>query len=130
VAQHNEVEDDAVVLLEYPDATAVLLPSWDWPYGKGQAEFFGPNGSLLVMGDSLFFHGKERGEPGKPLGETLDTLPLPPERADGTTYFLNCIRNNKPVEGPVSPELNVGVNEIIDAAIESIRTGRAVSLKP
>ena len=36
----------------------------------------------------------------------------------------------KPIEDPSSAELNVGVNEIIDAAIESIRTGKAVSLKP
>jgi len=31
---------------------------------------------------------------------------------------------------PVSPELNVGVNEILDAAKESIKTHRAVELKP
>jgi predicted dehydrogenase len=131
IAQHNDVEDDAVVLLEYPDATAILLPSWDWPYGKGQAEFYGPGGSLTAMGDGLLFHGKGgRTELEKTLGEKIDTLPLPPEKADGTAYFLYCIRNNKPVEGPVSPELNVGVNEILDAAIESIRTGKAVSMKP
>jgi hypothetical protein len=41
---------------------------------------------------------------------------------------LFCIRNNKPIEGPVSPGTNVGVNEIIDAAKESIRTNRAVAM--
>jgi hypothetical protein len=48
---------------------------------------------------------------------------------DGIYYFLDCIRNNKPIEDPDSAELNVGVNEIVDAAIESIRTGKAVSLQ-
>jgi predicted dehydrogenase len=48
---------------------------------------------------------------------------------NGIAYFLYCIRNDKPIEGPVSAELNVGVNEVIDAAKESIRTGRAVSLR-
>jgi predicted dehydrogenase len=43
-------------------------------------------------------------------------------------YFLYCIRNNRPIEGPVSPALNAGVNEIIDAAKESIRTNRAVAM--
>ena len=82
------------------------------------------------MGDSLLFRGRGfRFEVEKPLGERLDTLPVPPEKVDGTAYFLDCIRNNKPVEGPAPAELNVGVNEIIDAANESIRTGRAVSLK-
>jgi len=130
-AQHNEVEDDAVVLLEYPDATAILLPSWDWPYGKGQAEFYGPQGSMLVMGEGLLYQpAKTDASLEHPSGAPVSIHPLPPEKMDGIDYFLDCIRNNKPVEDPVSAELNVGVNEIIDAAIESIRTGKAVSLKP
>jgi predicted dehydrogenase len=129
--QHNEVEDDAVVLLEYPDATAVLLPSWDWPYGKGQAEFYGPRGSFLVMGDGLLFQpAKKNTTSQNPNGTPVPTSPLPPEKTDGVNYFIDCIRKNKPIGDPASAELNVGVNEIIDAAIESIRTGRAVRLKP
>jgi len=130
-AQHNEVEDDAVVLLEYLDASAILLPSWDWPYTKGQAEFYGPQGSLLVMGDGLLYQpAKKPTGIADPSGTAVAVPPLSPEKIDGIAYFLDCIRNNKPIEGPVSAELNVGVNEIIDAAIESIRTGRAVSLQP
>jgi predicted dehydrogenase len=128
-AQHNNVEDDAVVLLEYPDATAILLPSWGWPYGKGQAEFFGPQGSFLVMGDGLLFQPAHHGTTVKnPNGTPVSTQPVPAEKENGVAYFLHCLRDNQPVEGPVTAELNVGVNEIIDAAKESIRTGRAVEL--
>ncbi len=130
-AQHNEVEDDAVVLLEYPDASAILLPSWDWPYSMGQAEFFGPQGSMLVMGDGLLYQpAKKQTRIEDPGGTPVPVPPLPPGKKDGIDYFLDCIRNNKPIADPSSAELNVGVNEIIDAAIESIRTGKAVSLKP
>jgi predicted dehydrogenase len=130
-AQHNEVEDDAEVILEYSDASAILLPSWDWPYSKGQAEFYGPQGSFLVMDDGLLYQpAKKHTGIGNPSGSPVSTPALPPEKIDGIAYFLDCVRNNKPIEGPVSAELNVGVNEIIDAAIESIRTGKAVSLKP
>jgi predicted dehydrogenase len=130
-AQQNAVEDDAVVLLEYPDASVTLLPSWDWPYGKEQAEFFGPKGSFLVMSDGLLYQpAKEDANIDHPSGKPVPVSPLPPEKTDGIVYFLDCIRNNKPVEDPSSAELNVGVSEIIDAAIESIRTGKAVSLKP
>jgi len=127
--QHNAVEDDAVVLLEYPDATAILMPSWDWPYGKGQAEIFGPKGSFLVMGDGLLFQPAHSEASAKnPQGKPTETQPLPPEKRNGVAYFLYCIRNDKPIEGPVAASLNVGVNEIIDAAKESMRTGRAVNL--
>jgi predicted dehydrogenase len=127
--QRNLVEDDAVVLLEYPDATAILMPSWDWPYGKGQAEIFGPKGSFLVMGDGLLFQpAHTEATAANPQGRRIKTQPLPPEKRNGIAYFLHCIGNDKPIEGPVAASLNVGVNEIIDAAKESIRTGRAVNL--
>lgn len=130
-AQHNDVEDDAEIILEYPDASAILLPSWNWPYSKGQAEFFGPGGSMLVMDNGLLFQpAKKRTGIENPSGWPAATPPLPPEKMDGIAYFIDCIRNNKPIEGPVSAELNVGVNDIIDAAIESIRTGKAVGVKP
>src|SRR5438874_9201882 len=31
VSQHNKVEDDATILLEYPDATVIVEASRDWP---------------------------------------------------------------------------------------------------
>jgi len=128
--QHNAVEDDATIILEYPDATAILMPSWDWPYGKGQAEIFGPKGSFLVMGDGLLFQPAHSDAGAKsPQGKPVETQPLPPEKQNGIAYFLYCTRNDKPIEGNVSAAINVGVNEIIDAAKESIRSGRAVELK-
>ena len=127
--QHNAVEDDATVLLQYPDATAILMPSWDWSYGKGQAEIFGSKGSFLVRGDGLLFQ-PAKGETSvqNPDGKAIETQPAPPEKRNGVAYFLSCIRNNKPIEGPVSAGINVGVNEIIDAAKESIRSNRAVAM--
>ena len=127
--QHNAVEDDATVLLDYADATAILMPSWDWPYGKGQAEIFGTQGSFLVRGDGLLFQpAKVSTNLQDPDGKPVETQPVAPEKRNGVAYFLDCIRNNKPIEGPVSAAINVGVNEIIDAAKESIRTGRVVAL--
>jgi predicted dehydrogenase len=127
--QHNAVEDDATVLLEYPDATAILMPSWDWSYGKGQVEIFGSKGSFLVRIDGLLLQpAKEPNTLANPQGKLMETPQVPPEKRNGVAYFLYCIRNDKPIEGPVSASINVGVNEIIDAAKESIRTGRAVAL--
>ena len=83
------------------------------------------------MGDGLLYQpAKKHTGIENPSGSPVQPAPLPPEKVDGIAYFIDCIRNNKPVEGPVSAELNVGVNDIIDAAIESIRTGKAVNVKP
>jgi predicted dehydrogenase len=39
------------------------------------------------------------------------------------------IHNNKPIENPLAAKLIVQVMEILDAARESARTGRAVELR-
>ena len=128
--QHNQVEDDAVILVEYPDATAVLLPSWDWPYDKGEVQVYGPKGSLIARGDGLLFQSAAKENTLQaPEGVPLKTTLVPPEKKNGVTYFVSCIRNNRPIEGAAAPDLNVTVNEILDAAKESIQTGRAVPLR-
>jgi predicted dehydrogenase len=43
--------------------------------------------------------------------------------------MVSAIRDNKPIEGLTAVDINVDVIEIIDAAKESVRTGRAVELK-
>jgi len=43
-------------------------------------------------------------------------------------YLVDCIQHNRPITGLLAPRLNVEVNEILDAAKESIRTGRAVAM--
>jgi len=125
--QHNAVDDDATILLEYPDATVVIQASWDWPYGKGKVEVYGPQGSLIVADDALFYRtAKDRSDSQYPEGKPVTLGTAPHETSNPIAYFVWCIRNDKPIENPVAPELNVGVCEILDAARESVRTGRAV----
>jgi predicted dehydrogenase len=127
--QHNEVDDDATIVLEYPDATAILQASWDWPYTKEQVEVFGPKGSLLAGHDNLLFRSPEAHGPNVALnGEAVALDPISRETSNPISYLVDCIRNNKPIENPLGAKLNVQVMEILDAARESARTGRAVEL--
>ena len=129
-SQHNQVDDDATIILDYPDGTAILEASWDWPYGMERVNAFGPNGSLLATGSQLLFRGAkdksaEVGLDGKPLQLSA----LPPERSNPVSYFVDCIRQDKPIQDPVSAELNVQVLEILDAARRSLESGRAEEVK-
>ena len=47
---------------------------------------------------------------------------------NGIAHFVYCLRSGKPFDEPHTPRLNVWVAEVVDAAYESIRTGRAVPL--
>jgi hypothetical protein len=53
---------------------------------------------------------------------------LPADQAEPIAYMVNAIENNKQIEGLTAMDINVEVIEIIDAAKESVRTGRAVAL--
>jgi predicted dehydrogenase len=127
VEQHNRVDDDATVVLDYPDATVIIEPSWDWPYGMDRTYVFGPKGSLLSTHDALFL--RETGTQSPDLnGESLKLAPVPQETSNPVAYLLHCIRENQPIEDPLSARLNVEVMEILDAARESVRTGQAQQL--
>lgn len=127
--QHNKVDDDDVILLEYPDATAILEPSWDWPYSQAETEVFGPKGSLLSDNEGLLYRPADSPASLDALeGKPVELPPAPREMSNPVAYLVYCIRDNKPVENPLTARLNVEVMEILDAAKESIRTGRAVEL--
>jgi predicted dehydrogenase len=129
VSQHNQVDDDATILLEYPDATVIVEASWDWPYSMGQVQVFGPKGSLLATRNTLFYRSTaDRGKSG------LEGEPVALNAPQGATsnpvaYFVDCIRHDKAIEDPLSTQLNVQVLDILDAARESVRTGRRQELK-
>lgn len=128
-AQHNEVDDDATILLEYPDGRAIIEASWDWPESKGQVAIYGPKGSLMANEHELLSQpAGTKPNAALPFGQPVQLQPVPRETSNPIAYFVYCIRNNKPIENPVAPEMNVAVVEILDAARESMRTGRAVPM--
>jgi len=130
VEQHNDVDDDSTIVLDYPDATAVIEASWNWPYSMGQVQVFGPKGSLLATRDELFFRSaNESGTKAGLEGQRVTLNPVPRETSNPISYFIDCIRHDKPIEDPVSVKLNVQVLEILDAARESVRTGRPQELR-
>jgi predicted dehydrogenase len=127
--QHNKVDDDATIMLDYPDATAIIQASWDWPYTKEQVEVFGPRGSLLAAHDTLLYRSADERGSGTTLhGKPMTLNPVPEESKNPVSYLIHCIRADKPIEDPVSARLNVQVMEILDAARESIRVGRPQEL--
>jgi predicted dehydrogenase len=130
VSQQNKVDDDATIVLDYPDATVIIEASWDWPYSMGQVQVFGPKGSMLATRSDLFYRSTDnRGAKTGLEGERISLNAPPQETSNPIAYFVDCIRHDKPIEDPLSTNLNVQVMEILDAARESVRTGRAQELR-
>ena len=130
IDQHNRVEDDATLTLNYPDSTAIIEASWDWPYGMDRVYVFGSKGSLLATRNELFARSSSEVQPGPSAEGTPAPLSaLPHANSNPIAYLISQIHNHDPLEDPLSPKLNVQVMEILDAARESARTGRPVELR-
>lgn len=118
-----QVEDGATMVLTYKNAVAILEQSWDLPPGVGGFEILGYKGYIRQA------EGKPHMRIGRQPAEPLDLKRLPPQKAEPIAYMVDCLKNKRPVEGLVSMKYTVGVNEIIDAALRSIKTGKPVRLK-
>jgi predicted dehydrogenase len=121
-----KVEDHAVILLHYQDGVAILEASWNLPARPASGfEIFGQKGSLNV-GATIELRLNAGGRAAAATSLPVD--PLPPERADALAYMGERLRANQPLEGLVALPINVMLAEILDAAKESVRTGRVVKL--
>ena len=128
-------EDNAIVILKYPRSLALLEGSWTHvgsqpPYGL---IVYGDTGTLLVHQPKAAREGGTAG-----LGqielvtggqqEIVDPPPLPADATDGPTYFLTRVRDGRPIEGLLSPQLGRDVQEVLSAALVSSAEGRTVVL--
>jgi predicted dehydrogenase len=116
-----KVEDNATLILHYKNGAGIFEGSWDLPRSFQDLEVFGLQGSLYLG------QGKVELRKGKQT-QDLALPPLPPERSEPIAYIVSCLRAKKPVEGLVALPINVDVVEIIEAAKQSIKTGRPFRL--
>jgi predicted dehydrogenase len=116
-----KVEDNADLMLTYKNGVGMFEGSWDLPRSYQDLEVFGLKGSVYMKNGSVERQeGREK--------KTIEITPLAPEDAEPIAYMVSRMRQNKPIEGMTSLDMNVQVVEIIEAAKESIRTGKAVPL--
>lgn len=117
-----KVEDNADLVLQYKNGVGIFEGSWDLPRSFQDLEVFGLGGSLYMTNRGVELR-KSRGP-----AEEVKVEPLSPERSEPIAFMLNAIQSGKPIEGLTALDINVGVVEIIEAAKQSVKTGKAVSL--
>jgi predicted dehydrogenase len=118
------VEDEATVIVTYPDAQAIIQASWNWPYGRKDMEIYGENGSLKAPGRDVLL--ERHGERGSEVQSEPPALQGPDR--DSLSYLVAVVRKRIRPSGLASVETNMVVTEILDAARESARTGRRVEV--
>jgi predicted dehydrogenase len=125
---YPRVDDEATIVLTYPRAQAIVQASWNWPVNRKDLEVYGERGYVLAPDRSRV--RVRRDEPAREEEQELDAR-RPPPLDDPFAYLAAVVRGDLTVE-PADPSAlpnNVTVARILDAARESARTGRTVSLR-
>jgi predicted dehydrogenase len=121
---YPKVEDEAVVVVKYPKAEAILQPSWNWPFDRKDMEVYGKTGEVftLAANDVRVRLPGQRAQTQKPAS------PIAPPYDDQITYLRAVVLEGAKVEPLSSIETNVTVVEILDAARRSIEEGKTIEL--
>jgi predicted dehydrogenase len=123
-AIYARVDDEATILLEYPKAQGIVQASWNWPFGRKDFEVYGVKGYAIATGGE----GLRVRVPEQKAEEIRTPAPRPSEERDSISYLVAVTRGRIKPSGLSSLENNLIVTEILDAARESVRTGRTTVL--
>jgi predicted dehydrogenase len=123
------VEDEAIVLLTYPEAVGVIQASWNWPIGRKDMAIYGLSG--VVYSDNRHQVRRRMAEGYDGFQETVEQLPeRQPPLNDPFRYLAAVVRGGL-VPGPhelSSLENNLTVMEILEAARRSALEGRSIPM--
>ena len=124
------VDDDATIILTYNDCQAILEPSWNWPIGRKDMELYGLTGAIYADSRNTLRIRIAEGYDGFHEEQiTLEERTQP--HNDPFSLFAAVIRGNISLDPNdlSSLENNMTVVEILDAARESAKKGKTVTLK-
>ena len=112
------------IVLTYPHAQGIIQASWNWAIDRKDMEIYGVTGALRLPDRSAMFLRK----PGEDRETQTKAPALATPQADSISHFAAIVRGQIKSEGLGSLETNLIVNEILEAAKESAKTGRRVEL--
>ncbi|WP_426328621.1 Gfo/Idh/MocA family protein [Pedobacter sp. R-06] len=125
-AIYPKVDDDATILLEYPDATGIIEASWNWPFSIKDLEVFGKTGYIQAVNDRQL----RLKENGKADYKVYQAKALAPAYAGSLGYLAAVLRKEIVPENDLSSlENNLIVVKILEAAKMSAKSGKKVMIK-
>jgi len=120
---YPRVDDEATIILTYPNAQAIIQASWNWPFSRKDMEVYGQTGYAITLErDNIRVR-----RPGEQEQQQA-AKPVPSPEDDSLTYLRAVVLNGRQPSGLSSLQTNITVTEILDAARQSAASGKAVYL--
>jgi predicted dehydrogenase len=125
---YPRVEDEATIVLSYPSAQCIIQASWNWPFGRKDMEVYGEKGYVISVNNTGM---RLRAQPDTAEHARQVSAEEVGVYTDPFSYFADVIRNKiqVPVNGLYALATNVTTVRILDAAKESVKTGKTVYLQ-
>jgi len=119
---YPRVEDEANLLIVYPEAVAVVEASWNWPRGQKELDIYGTDAELhLPDRDTLTLRQGA-------INRVLSTQQAAAEPQTPLAHLVAVARGTQKPSSLSALDTNLLVMEILEAAKESARSQRQVSL--
>ena len=124
---YPRVDDEATIILTYPQAQAIVQASWNWPFDRKDMEVYGQKGYVItVRRDDIRVRLSEGAKESRE--EQIAAKPLPAPYDNSLSYLKAVIVNGMKPDGPSSLDINLTVTEILDAARRSAASGKTIRL--
>ncbi|ADB37744.1 Gfo/Idh/MocA family protein [Spirosoma linguale] len=121
---YPKVDDEGTIILTYPKTQTIIQASWNWPFARKDMEVYGQTGYVFTV-DGTRMRIRLKGDKNEQQTEaTASDAPA----TDPFAYFAKLIHGETKADELTSLENNIIVMEILDAARQSAKTGKAVNL--
>jgi predicted dehydrogenase len=124
---YPRVDDDATILLSYPQMEGIINASWNWPFNRKDMHVYGSTGYIFIDDAETIRYRLDEKSQEKSKVVSLHSSPF----NDPFSYFAAAIKGETVIHPTdlSSLELNLTVVEILEAAAKSSRTGKKISMK-
>ena len=123
---YPKVDDEATIIVTYPNAQGIIQASWNWPVGRKDMEVYGQAGYVFTV-DALNMRMRLNEKEPEIL---FKAEPTSAPSNDPFAYLAAVIRGDIKSEDDLSSlKTNMIVVEILDAARQSAKEGKTISLE-
>lgn len=122
---YPKVEDDATILVDYGDMQCTIQASWNWTFSRKDMEIYGDKGYLMAADKNTLVQRNNERAPATIRHITATDIRV---YEDPFRYLIDVLNGTikMPPYGLYAPENNVIVVRILEAARESVRTGKTI----
>ena len=124
---YPKVDDDATILLSYPNMEGIIHASWNWPFNRKDMHIYGSTGYVYSDNPQTIRYRLDEKSSENKVKLPMTDIPF----NDGFAFFAAAIKDETVVSKTdlSSLEVNMTVVEILEAASKSSKTGKPVILK-